>query len=94
MRGLYHPPIAQAITERDKSPKSCVTLVCTVPAAGVERSTLLLPLGLLLSGQPFSATFDLVLALAASLIAVHMKREDRGHREAVAAIRQHGPPSG
>ena len=31
---------------------------------------------------------------AHAVIAVHMKREDRRHREVVAAIRQHGPPSG
>jgi type IV secretory pathway VirB3-like protein len=29
-----------------------------------------------------------------ALIAVHMKREQRMHREVVEAIRQHGPPSG
>ena len=31
---------------------------------------------------------------AHAVIAVHMKREERRHREVVAAIRQHGPPSG
>jgi hypothetical protein len=31
---------------------------------------------------------------AHALIAVHMKREDRRHREVVEAIRQHGPPPG
>lgn len=31
---------------------------------------------------------------AHALIAVHMKREDRRHREVVDAIRQHGPPPG
>ena len=30
---------------------------------------------------------------AHALIAVHMKREDRRHREVVDAIRRHGPPS-
>lgn len=29
-----------------------------------------------------------------ALLAVHMKREDRKHRELVEAIRQHGPPPG
>ncbi len=29
-----------------------------------------------------------------ALIVVHMKREDRRHREVVEAIRQHGPPPG
>jgi type IV secretory pathway VirB3-like protein len=29
-----------------------------------------------------------------ALIAVHMKREQRMHREVVEAIRQHGPPRG
>ncbi len=31
---------------------------------------------------------------AHALIAVHMKREDRRHREVVEAIREHGPPPG
>jgi hypothetical protein len=31
---------------------------------------------------------------AHALIAVHMKREDRRHREVVDAIREHGPPPG
>jgi hypothetical protein len=106
----------QAIAEQSKSPKSCVTLVCTAPAAGgfgmiYVLAALLPPLGLLLNGQPFSAIFNLVLIAfclvfglifhvlllvpsAHALIAVHMKREDRRHREVVAAIRQHGPPPG
>lgn len=29
-----------------------------------------------------------------ALVAVHMKREQRMHREVVEAIRQHGPPPG
>jgi hypothetical protein len=29
-----------------------------------------------------------------AIIAVHMKREERRHREVVEAIRQHGPPPG
>jgi len=29
-----------------------------------------------------------------AVIAVHMKREDRKHREIVAAIERHGPPPG
>jgi hypothetical protein len=72
-------------------------------------AALLPPLGLLLNGQPFSAIFNLVLIVfclvfglivlllvpsAHALIAVYMKREDRRHREVVAAIRQHGPPPG
>ena len=31
---------------------------------------------------------------AHAVIAVHMKREDRRHREVVEAIRRHGPPQG
>ena len=31
---------------------------------------------------------------AHAVIAVHMKREQRRHREVVEAIRQHGPPPG
>jgi hypothetical protein len=67
-------------------------------------AALLPPLGLLLNGQPFSAIFNLVLIVifhvlllvpsAHALIVVHMKREDRRHREVVEAIRQHGPPPG
>ena len=36
----------------------------------------------------------LLVPSAHALIAVHVKREDRRHREMVAAIRQHGPPPG
>ena len=36
----------------------------------------------------------LLVPSAHALIAVHMKREDRRHREVVDAIRQHGPPPG
>jgi hypothetical protein len=36
----------------------------------------------------------LLVPSAHALIAVHMKREERRHREVVAAIRQHGPPPG
>jgi hypothetical protein len=34
----------------------------------------------------------LLVPSAHALIAVHMKREERRHREVLAAIRQHGPP--
>jgi hypothetical protein len=74
-------------------------------------AVLLPPIGLLLTGQPFSAIFNLVLIVfcaifglffhvlllvpsAHAVIAVHMKREDRRHREVVEAIRRHGPPQG
>jgi hypothetical protein len=36
----------------------------------------------------------LLVPSAHALIAVHMKREERRHREVVEAIRQHGPPPG
>ena len=69
------------------------------------------PLGLLLSGQPFSAIFNVALLAFAlvfgwvfpilflvpsvhAVIAVHMKREDRKHRELVDAIERHGAPPG
>jgi hypothetical protein len=45
----------------------------------------------------FGLIFHVLLLVpsAHALIAVHMKREDRRHREVVeAAIRQHGPPPG
>ena len=42
----------------------------------------------------FGLIFHVLLLVpsAHALIAVHMKREDRRHREVVEAIRQHGPP--
>ena len=64
------------------------------------------PLALLLNGQPFSAIFSVILIVACFLlgffvvpslhavIAVHMRREDRNHRELVNAIERHGPPPG
>ena len=44
----------------------------------------------------FGLIFPVLLLVpsAHGLIAVHMKREDRRHREVVAAIRQHGTPPG
>ncbi len=36
----------------------------------------------------------LLVPSAHALISVQMKREERRHREVVAAIRQHGPPPG
>ena len=36
----------------------------------------------------------LLVPSAHAVVAVHMKREERRHREVVAAIRQHGPPPG
>ncbi|MHC2463108.1 hypothetical protein ACVIHD_002120 [Bradyrhizobium embrapense] len=36
----------------------------------------------------------LLVPSAHALIAVHMKREDRRHREVVEAIRRYGPPQG
>jgi hypothetical protein len=48
----------------------------------------------------FCAIFGLVFHVlwlvpsAHAVIAVHMKREQRRHRELVEAIRQHGPPPG
>jgi hypothetical protein len=44
----------------------------------------------------FGLIFPVLLLVpsAHGLIAVHMKREDRRHREVVEAIRQHGPPPG
>jgi hypothetical protein len=48
----------------------------------------------------FCAVFGLIFHVlllvpsAHALIAVHMKREDRRHRDIVAAIRRYGPPPG
>jgi hypothetical protein len=36
----------------------------------------------------------LLVPSAHAVVAVHMKREERRHREVVAAIRRHGPPPG
>jgi hypothetical protein len=36
----------------------------------------------------------LLVPSAHALMTVHMKREERRHREVVEAIRQHGPPPG
>jgi hypothetical protein len=36
----------------------------------------------------------LLVPSAHAVIAVHMKREERRHREVVEAIRRHGPPAG
>lgn len=44
----------------------------------------------------FGLIFHVLLLVpsAHALVAVHMRREDRRHREVVEAIRRHGPPSG
>jgi hypothetical protein len=48
----------------------------------------------------FCAIFGLVFHIlflvpsAHAIVAVHMKRDERRHREVVEAIRQHGPPPG
>jgi type IV secretory pathway VirB3-like protein len=44
----------------------------------------------------FGLFFHILLLVpsAHALIVVHMKREERMHREVVEAIRQHGPPRG
>ena len=44
----------------------------------------------------FGLVFHVLLLVpsAHAVISVHMKREERRHREVVAAIRQHGPPPG
>ena len=48
----------------------------------------------------FCAVFGLIFHVlllvpsAHAVILVHMKREERRHREVVEAIRQHGPPAG
>jgi hypothetical protein len=44
----------------------------------------------------FGLVFHVLLLVpsAHALIAVHMKREERRHREVVESIRRHGPPPG
>src|SRR5215472_3287765 len=60
------------------------------PFSAVLNLVLIVPCVLL--GLAFPVLF-LVPSLHA-LIAVHMKREDRKHREIVSAIERHGPPPG
>jgi|GraSoiStandDraft_53_1057289.scaffolds.fasta_scaffold326405_2 hypothetical protein len=60
------------------------------PFAAIFNLILIVPCILL--GLIFPAAF-LVPSLHA-VIAVHMKREDRKHRELVDAIERHGPPPG
>ena len=60
------------------------------PFAAIFNLILIVPS--LLLGFIFPAFF-LVPSLHA-VIAVHMKREDRKHRELVDAIERHGPPPG
>jgi hypothetical protein len=60
------------------------------PFSAVFNLILIVPS--LLLGFIFPAFF-LVPSLHA-VVAVHMKREDRKHRELVNAIEQHGPPPG
>jgi hypothetical protein len=44
----------------------------------------------------FGLVFHVLLLVpsAHAIIVVHMKREERRHREVVEAIRRHGPPAG
>jgi hypothetical protein len=44
----------------------------------------------------FGLVFHVLLLVLSThaIIAVHMKREERRHRDVVEAIRQHGPPRG
>jgi hypothetical protein len=44
----------------------------------------------------FGLVFHVLLLVRSThaIIAVHMKREERRHRDVVEAIRQHGPPRG
>ena len=64
-------------------------LILTMVAAAPLYATQTVPLVPLL-------VFHVLLLVpsAHALIAVHMKREQRMHREVVEAIRQHGPPPG
>ena len=60
------------------------------PFAAIFNLILIVPCILL--GLVFPVAF-LIPSLHA-VIAVHMKREDRKHRELVNAIERHGPPAG
>jgi hypothetical protein len=56
----------------------------------------LLNLVLIVPCLVFGLVFHLLLVVPSihAIIAVHMKREDRKHREMIEAIERHGPPPG
>ncbi|WP_040620911.1 hypothetical protein [Rhodovulum sp. PH10] len=64
------------------------------PFAAIFNLVLLVVSILLTVLTIFSFPFLLLVPSAHALIAVHMKREDRRHREIVDAIERHGPPPG
>jgi hypothetical protein len=102
--------VTQAIAERPEPPKSCVivagdlamiyVLAALLPPLGLllngQPFSAIFNLILIVFCAIFGLVFHVLLLVpsAHALIAVHMKREDRRHREVVEAIRQHGPPPG
>jgi hypothetical protein len=76
----------------DLCPRRLVAAAGAVP----ERAAVLGNLVLIVFCALFGLVFHVLLLVpsAHAVIAVHMKREERRHREVVAAIRQHGPPPG
>jgi hypothetical protein len=90
-------------------PKSCVTLppeimiyvlAALVPPLGLllngQPFSAIFKLVLIVFCAVFGLIFHVLLLVpsAHALVAVHMKREDRRHREVVEAIRRHGVPPG
>jgi hypothetical protein len=108
-QGLYHPIAAPAIAELGKTPKSpadagdptmIYLLAAVLPPLGLllngQPFSALFNLVLMVFCAVFGLVFHVLLLVpsAHALIAVHMKREQRRHRELVEAIRQHGVPPG
>jgi len=106
---LPHRPLRNAgnhLNLRDNNPGRrrrsdddlCPRCLAAAARAAPERAAFLAIFNLVLI--VFCAIFGLVFHVlwlvpsAHAVIAVHMKREERRHREVVEAIRQHGPPPG
>jgi hypothetical protein len=66
------------------------------PAAAGQPFSAIFNLVLIVFCAIFGLVFHVLLLVpsAHAVVAVHMKREQRRHREVVEAIRQHGPPPG
>jgi hypothetical protein len=75
-------------------------LAALVPPLGLllngQPFSAILNLVLLVFCVIFGLIFHILLLVpsAHAILAIHMKREQRRHREVVEAIRQHGPPWG
>lgn len=81
-------------------PTMIYVLAALLPPAGLllngQPISAILNLVLMVICAIFGLVFHILLLVpsAHAIIAVHMKREERRHRDVVEAIRQHGPPPG